>query len=131
MTFEPNAWCNEVVMQERLQQQWMRAYDRNMLLVLDVHKVQKTDDILHRLSQCNPTPVYVSAGTTGLVQPTDVAFNALFKAAVDCLTTEHVQENLQDYVRGGIPAGERQILFTKWIRQAWEEMSANKGMVIR
>ena len=102
-----------------------------MLLVLDVHKAQKTDGILHRLDQCNTTPVYVPAGTTGLVQPVDVVFNAPFKAAVDRLATTHVQENLQDYVRGSIPAGEQRVLFTKWIGQAWEEVSAKKEMVIR
>ena len=57
---------------------------------------------------------------------------APFKAVVDSLATKYVQENLQDYnyVRGGIPTGERRILFTKWIGQAWEEVSANKEMVV-
>jgi hypothetical protein len=62
------------------------------------------------------------------LQPIDVSFNAPFKAAVDRLATNHVQEHLQDYVRGSIPAGERRVLFIKWIGQAWQEVSANKEM---
>ena len=126
VTFQPKAWCDEAVMQEWLQQQWKSACDGNMLLVLEVHKAQKTDGILHRLNQCSTTPVYVPAGTTGLVQPVDVVFNAPFKAAVDRLATAHVQENLQDYVRGSIPAGERRVLFTKWIGQAWKKFQQRK-----
>ena len=99
MTFQPK--------REWIQQQWKPACEGNMLLVLDVHKAQKTEDTLHRLGQCKTTPVYVPAGTTGLVQPIDVSFNAPFKAAVDRLATNHVQEHLQDYVRGSISAGER------------------------
>ena len=58
-------------------------------------------------------------------------FNAPFKAAVDRLATTHLQENLQDYVRGSIPAGQRRFLFTQWIGQAWQEVSAKKEMVMR
>lgn len=47
------------------------------------------------------------------------------------LATKDVQENLQNYVRGSIPAGGKWILFTKCIRQVWEKVSANKEMVIR
>ena len=37
-------------------------------------------------------PVYV-------VQPVDVVFNALFKAAIDKMATAHLQENLDDYMQ--------------------------------
>ena len=52
---------------------------------------QKTDGIPRHLDECNTTPVHVPAGTTGLVQPVDVVFNAPFKTAVDRLATAHVQ----------------------------------------
>ena len=42
-----------------------------------------------------------------------------------------MQENLDDYVRGKITASERRVLFTKWVGQAWEEVSAKKDMVQR
>ena len=47
------------------------------------------------------------------------------------LATQHLQDNLDTYVKGQINASERRILFTKWVGQAWEEVSANRDMVIR
>lgn len=47
------------------------------------------------------------------------------------LATQHMQENLDDYVKGKITARERRILFTKWVGQAWEEISSMKAMIKR
>jgi len=64
------------------------------------------------------------------VQPVDVVFNKPFQAAIEKMTTIHPQENLNDYVTGKISASKRRILFTKWVGQAWEELSANKDMIV-
>jgi hypothetical protein len=74
--------------------------------------------------------IYVPPGTTSLVQPIDVIFNTPFKAAVERQATVHLQENLSQYVNGTICVSERRVLFTKKIRAAWEEVSANKDMII-
>ena len=70
-------------------------------------------------------------GCTILVQPLDVVFNGPFKRAVDTIATSHVEAHVDDYLHGNFTASERRILLTKWIGQAWEEVSANKDMVIR
>ena len=83
----------------------------HMLLALDVHKAQQAiQDCLKE--QCNTYPVYVPAGTTSIVQPADVVFNAPFKAAVE-RQAKHLQENLDSYVQGTINASERKVLNTK------------------
>ena len=69
-------------MREWINLQWKPASEGDMMLVLDVHKAQKTPDILDTLAEMNTTPIYVPAGTTGLIQPIDVCFNAPFKAAI-------------------------------------------------
>lgn len=46
------------------------------------------------------------------------------------MANSHVQQNLEDYVRGRITASERRILFTKWVGKAWEEISTKKDMAI-
>ena len=46
------------------------------------------------------------------------------------LTTQHVQDNLDAYVQGNVPATDRRVLFTKWVAQAWEEVSSNKGAIV-
>ena len=71
------------------------------------------------------------AGCTSLVQPLDVSFNAPFKRRVESAATQHMQDNLNDYVNGKITAGERRVLITKWVGGAWEELSKNKDMVER
>ena len=115
-------------MDEWLTQQWKRACDGEMMLVLDVHRAQKTERILDRLSSLNTSPVYVPGGTTGLIQPLDMA---PFKAFVKQLADQHIHDNLDAYVQGTISAKERRVLFTKWVGEAWERVCQQKEAVIR
>ena len=118
-------------MKEWLHQQWKPACRGGMLLLLDVHRAQKTAAVKQSFAECNTTPVYVPPGTTGLVQPLDVVFNAPFKEVVSCLSNQHMHDNLEAYVHGSIPATDRRLLFTKWVGQAWEETAAKHAMVVR
>ena len=103
-----------------------------MHLVLDVHRAQKTQEIQDVLEgECNTSITYVPGGCTSLVQPVDVSFNKPFKSAVERQATQHMQENLDSYVHGRINASARRVLFTKWVGQAWEEVSADKEMIVR
>ena len=132
VSFQDNAWCNEQIMRQWIIQQWKPACSGDMLLALDVHKAQTTEAIQDCLKEeCNTYPVYVPAGTTSIVQPVDVVFNAPFKAAVERQATKHLQENLDSYVQGTINASERRVLITKWVGSAWEELSTKTDMVIR
>ena len=45
---------------------WKTACEGEMVLVLDVHRAQKTESVLDRLTELNTTPVYIPGGTTGL-----------------------------------------------------------------
>jgi hypothetical protein len=115
-----------------IRQQWKPACRGDMMLVLDVHRAQKTEEIQKYMrDECKTEPIFVPAGTTSMIQPVDVVFNKPFKQAIDAMANSHVQENLEDYVRGRITASERRILFTKWVGKAWEEISAKKDMIIR
>lgn len=97
-----------------------------------LHKAQTTEAIQGCLKeQCNTYPVYVPGGTTSIVQPVDIVFNAPFKAAVEREATKHLQENLDCYVQGRINASERRVLITKWVGRAWEELSTRTDMVVR
>ena len=84
--------------------------------------------MIQSLSDSQTSPIYVPAGTTGLVQPLDVCFNAPFKTVVKRLADEHIRENLDEYVQGSIQASRRRILFSQW---AWEEVSTDQDMVVR
>ena len=131
MTFQKNAWCDERVMKDYIVQQWNPAGDGQMLLVLDEHKAQTTDDIRNCLRvQFNTEQVVVPAGTTYLVQPVDVVFDHPFKAIVEKEATQHLQENLSSYVTGQINTGECQMLITQWVAKAWNNVSSNCDLVI-
>ena len=82
------------------------ACNEEKLLVLDVHKAQKTDAVKSKLAKYKTELVYVPSGTTGLVQPIDVVFNASFKKTVKGQATLHLQQNLHDYVQEKINATE-------------------------
>ena len=77
------------------------------MLFLDVHQAQKTKEIkmyMYLQDECKTEPIFVLTAMTNMVQPVDI--NPSKK-----LLNSHVQENLEDYVRGRITASER-ILFT-------------------
>ena len=73
--------------------------------------------------ECKTTLALVPPGTTGKVQPFDVAFNSEFKKSVDRLATEHMIGNQELFISGKPTADDRRVLFTKWVGQAWQETS--------
>ena len=133
VTFQENAWSDEAVMKMCIHQHWKLAcHAPEMMLVLDAHKAQTTDDVKKLLKEtCKTDVVMVPPATTSLVQPVDVVFNAPFKAAIDTVATAHLREHLDQYVHGKINVSARRVLFTKWVGQAWENISAKKDMIIR
>jgi hypothetical protein len=73
-------------------QQWKPACRGDMMLVLDVHRAQKTEGIQKYLrDECKTEPIFVPAGTTSMVQPVDVIFDKPFKEAIDAMANRHVQ----------------------------------------
>ena len=60
-----------------------------------------------------------------------MSVNKPFKNAVKIQFEKHLQENLTMYVEGKISASERQVLLTKWVGNAWDEVCSNKEMLQR
>ena len=92
---------------------------RSRLLVYDQHKAQmtkKVKDILQ--NQCKTTLVLVPPGATSKDQPLDVAVNSEFKKAVDCLATEAITRNPDQFLTRRLTASGKRIFFTKWTGQA-------------
>ena len=83
-------------------------------------------------SNCTTDLIYIPPCCTSLVQPVDVMFNKPCKSYIDQLATQHMQENLDDYVHSRINGSQRRVLFTKWVGKAWEKITSdNKDSVIR
>ena len=84
--FQEKAWCDETIMKHWVLYMWKRPFSEHFrqpkLLVADVHRAQTTEAIQRILSkECNTYITLVPPGTTSLVQPLDVCFNAPFKSA--------------------------------------------------
>ena len=133
--FQENAWCDEAQMLNWVNHIWKRPFspdvEKPKLLIADVHKAQKTEKVLHALEACKTTVVLVPPGCTSLVQPLDVVVNANFKQIVDRLQTEHMQQNLEQYVNNSLSASQRRILITGWVGAAWAEVCLKKDMIKR
>ncbi len=99
-----------------------------------MHRAQTTDKVKELLEKdCRTLIALVPPGTTWLVQPLDVAINAEFKVIVDRLQNEHMHKNLNLYVENKMTAtaSQRRVLITKWVGQAWAEVSSKKDMIKR
>ena len=72
-----------------------------------------------------------TTGATSKVQPLDVTFNAEFKKSVDRLATEHLSANPEHFMTGKVTAGDRRVLFTKWLGTAWQETSRRLKDTVR
>lgn len=134
--FQINAWCDEQMMLHWCRHMWSCPFSPDFndpkLLIADVHRAQTTDAVKNFLtSQTKTHLVLVPPGCTSLVQPLDVSFNRAFKSVVERLQNEHMHNNLEMYVNGTIPAAQRRILISKWVGEAWAEISRDKEMIRR
>ena len=109
---------------------------RSRLLVYDEHRAQTTQKVKQILEKkCHTTLALVPPGATSKVQrlqPLDVAFNADFKRSVDRQATELMTKDPEIFLTSKLTAGERRVLFTKWVGQAWQETTRRlKDTIIR
>ena len=113
--FQENAWCNEEIMVSWHRNMWkkpnMFGQPGDRLLIYDVHRAQTTERVETILTQeCQMTEACTSRrNEQGLT------INAEFKKNIDRLATEHLS--------GKVIAGDRRVLFTKWVGTAWQETS--------
>ena len=122
--FQENAWCNEEMMVVWLRNMWKKpnkfGQPRDRRLIYDAHRAQTTERVKTILTQeCQTTLGLVPPGATSKVQPLDVAFNAEFMKSVDRLATERLFANRKRFLTGKETAGDRRVLFMKWVGTAW------------
>jgi len=92
------------------------------MLVLDVHKAQKTQavkDVMHRMHTLS---VMVPAGCTSLVQPLGVCLNKPFKDRIRALADQHYVDHILECSAQKYAASEHHISMTQWVGQAWESI---------
>ena len=119
VTFQPNAWCDENIMLEWVNEQWGNVLlspntpgSTGKILCADVHTAQQTDSVKRALNKKVTTLVNVPSGTTSRIQPLDVSVNKPFKGYIREQFESHMQANMDLYVQGTLSASERRILIT-------------------
>ena len=74
---------------------------------------------------------HLGGGLAPLCQPLDVCINKPFKEVVKRQHEAHMSENLQLYTEGKLTASDRQVLLTKSVGKAWQEVNQSKDTIIR
>jgi hypothetical protein len=112
------------------------------LFALDAAAFHRTDQVLELLRQHNMTPALIPGNCTGLLQPLDVCVNQPFKSLLrdimeDGITAwaeaeELAREDGRPIATGESAVGERRVLVTHAVGEAWKEFCMKKqGLVIR
>ena len=95
------------------------------MLVLGSHRAQISNNARTVMEQeCNTTVITIG-GLTPVHQHLDVLISKPFKTRVDDLFNEHLTANLDANLTGTVQAKRRRVLMTKWVGQAWQEVSAS------
>ena len=74
------------------------------------------------LTKLNVTVSIIPGGCTGYVQVLDVLVNKLIKAYIAEYEDLCIEQNLELYESGKWSVGDRRILMTHWVAQAWEKV---------
>ena len=77
------------------------------------------------------TTSFIPGSTTGFVQVCDTVVNRSLKARIEELADQYIDENEREWVEGKYTVSQRRVLLTKWVGQAWEDMHAEDGDMIR
>ena len=79
----------------------------------------------------NITASFIPSGCTGYVQVLDVAINKPLKTRVSELADIHYDENFERWSKGSYTVGDRWVMLTKWVGQAWRELHTKHASLIR
>ena len=94
-----------------------------------MHKVLQTPNVKHWLHKCKTILINGPGGTTSRLQPLDLSINKTLKNYVRELFKQHLDANLELCVDGKLTAGERRVLTTKWVGEAWERVKKQKDLI--
>jgi hypothetical protein len=135
--FNPKAYANEDISLWWIQHcyRWGSAFSSTQneprLIVLDVFEGQKTKAVLDAFKKLNAVTSFVPAGCTGYVQPLDVTINKRLKERIAELSEIHYDNHPEEYKANKYSVGDRRIMLTQWVGQAWEELHKEQSDLIQ
>jgi hypothetical protein len=140
--FNPKAWSNTDLMLEWIKHLYTPStnypyFPRNSILrpprflSLDVFSGQKTKEVIDSFKSTRCATSFIPGGTTGFIQVCDTVVNRSLKARIEELADRYIDEHEIEWVEGTYSVGDRRVLLTKWVGQAWEDMHTEDGDMIR
>ncbi len=101
-------------------------------LCLDPFAPQMTQSLRDEFKKLNCTTSYIPGGCTGFVQVLDVSLNKVLKALVAEQASNHADKYHTKYEAGDFTVGDRRVLLTKWVAEAWDELHKKyKDTIVR
>jgi hypothetical protein len=128
VVFNKTAWADGNNLQDWVRKQYALASEyfstenEPRFLCLDAFAPQMTQGLRKEFKKLNYTTSYIPGGCTGFVQPLDVSLNKPLKALVAQYAADHADKFYNKYVAGDFTVGERRILLTQWIGDAFDEL---------
>ena len=140
--FNPKAWSNTNLMVEWVKHIYTPSsnypcFPRNSaqrpprFLSLDVFAGQKTREVIDCFKAIRCTTSFIPGGTSGFVQVCDTVVNRSLKARIEELADQYIDEHEREWIEGKYSVGQRRVLLTKWVGQAWDDMHAEDSEMIR
>ena len=84
------------------------------------------------LTDINCTASFIPGGCTGYLQVLDIALNKPLKDLVRDQAELHYDQNFEQWKNNSYSVGDRRILLTKWVAEAWKQLHIdNKDTIIR
>lgn len=104
---------------------------RPSLFAIDLCSSHKTSPVLNIFHQHKVIPTLIPAGCTSLVQPLDVSINKPLKARIRDLTDEAILEceSIEEFEKWSV--GQRRILTTWCVGDAWYQFCIEKQDIIK
>ncbi|KAK1945392.1 Tigger transposable element-derived protein 6 [Phytophthora citrophthora] len=118
LTAQKNAYCDQRIMLEWIQEVWLPSVTYCRLLLLDSLKIHKMASVRAELEKAMTSVEFVPAGVTGLAQPMDVSVMRVFKHNCRELYVRHHMTH--DFSAN---ATARRSLITAIVAEAWEAVS--------
>jgi hypothetical protein len=128
VAFNKTAWADGVNLRDWVKKQYAVAspyFAREKeprLLCLDAFAPQMTPSLRKEFKKLNCTTSYIPGGCTGFVQVLDVSLNKPLKALVAQAASDHADKYYEKYKAGGFTVGDRRVLLTQWVAEAWKQL---------
>lgn len=121
--FNAKGYCNKQITLQWIETDFIPSCadaTKPQFLALDVFAGQKTAPVLTAFRDSKIVTSFIPEGCTGLVQPLNTAVNKTLKVKISELLDEEMDKNPQLWESGRFTIGDRRVLMTWIVGEAWD-----------